>query len=73
MTIPLNLSPPLAPGFRGRKYFQLKSGEYILKWKITKGKTPMWPTEESFQKTIILEDYRPYVHILINGSEITVS
>lgn len=69
----LDLSPALASGFRGRKYFQLEPGNYVIKWKVAKDKAIKWPNQETHQETIILKDYQPYVHILIKGDQLSIS
>ncbi len=62
-----------ASGQRARKYFQLKPGKYLIKWKISKSDPVQWPNYETFQRTVILKDTDTYFHILIRGSNITTS
>lgn len=69
----IDLEAPHGSGYRARKYFQLEPGKYIIKWKISKAKITQWPNYENFEKTIILKDTDPFIHILIEGSKITVS
>jgi hypothetical protein len=69
----IDLLKPDASGLRARVYYRLNPGKYSVKWKITKNKKVEWPNEMTFQKTIILKNPDTFVHILIRGSEITVS
>lgn len=66
------LAPDLA-GFRGRAYFQVKPGVYSIKWTISTNKKAISPHNQTFQKTITINDINPYVFISITGNKITVN
>jgi len=61
-----------ATGLRGKQYFQLKPGKYLLKWKVSKSKYK-WPRHKVHKKIITIKDPTKYVHILITGDDVEVT
>lgn len=59
-------------GYRGRKYYQLKPGTYVIRWSITTNKPKVWPNSKTLEKTIDITDINPYMHIIINGENISI-
>ncbi len=68
--IPLN---PIDPsGKRANIYMQLKPGTYLVKWKISEKKYS-YPRHHTYREKIILKENDDWVHILIEGKQLTIS
>lgn len=61
-----------AQGRRARKYFQLKPGKYLLKWRVSKSSYAP-PKYSSHKKIITLKKNDKFVHILVVGDQVEVT
>jgi len=59
-------------GRRARKYYQVKPGNYNLKWKVSKSKST-WPRSKTYEKEITLRETDKFAYIIIEGENVSVS
>ena len=68
----ITLRPTDSRGRRGSTFLQLKPGVYTIKWKVKNNKYS-WPRYTNYKKNINVTSSDLWIHILINGKNITIS
>ncbi len=67
----LFIKPPDPTGDRGRSYFRLNPGKYVIRWKVQLSQEN-WPKTEEYKQEIILKKTDLWRYITIHGKKIEI-